>query len=364
MGNEAIKSLIKVWSIIFASLCYCYFISSKLPKGKLRLLSLIPIICLYILLPLSIYPVLPTGITSFFITWLASSKLLLFAFDLGPLTVPKGTEKGTKEGSDVHNLENDREPIKSLFRFMFIAAFPVKGNDQTTLAKKPTKVIPLNFWSKTLISSILITICDRYKIQLHPGVTFVIYCVLLYLLVDLVIDIANKLVGPLLHVELVPPSDEPYMSTSLQDFWGRRWNLMVTDTLRHTVYKPVRVFSSKYVGKDLALGLAQATSFLVSGLVHELIFYYMTRVRPSWEVTWFFVLHGVCVVVEVVVKNGLGRKVRLGRVVTGPLTIGFVMATAYLWFFPPLTRNQVDIRTIEEFKTFYGFVKGIFISDL
>uniref|UniRef100_A0A2N9ISK3 Uncharacterized protein n=1 Tax=Fagus sylvatica TaxID=28930 RepID=A0A2N9ISK3_FAGSY len=30
----------------------------------------------------------------------------------------------------------------------------------------------------------------------------------------------------LVGVELEPQFDEPYLATSLQDFWGRRWNLM------------------------------------------------------------------------------------------------------------------------------------------
>jgi hypothetical protein len=45
--------------------------------------------------------------------------------------------------------------------------------------------------------------------------------------------------------------------------------------------------------------------FLVSGLMHELIFYYFTRAYPTWEVTWFFVLQGVCVAIEIVVKKAV-----------------------------------------------------------
>ncbi|KAH9621972.1 hypothetical protein KSS87_014563 [Heliosperma pusillum] len=166
--------------------------------------------------------------------------------------------------------------------------------------------------------------------------------------------LSNMFVGPMMGLELVEPSNEPYLATSLQDFWGRRWNLMVTHTLRHTVYNPTRVFSSKYLGRKWSDALGTMAAFSVSGLMHELIFYYVTRVSPSWEVTWFFVLQGICVTLEVALKRtALGHKLRLHWAVTIPLTVGFVMGTGYLWFFPPLVRNKVDLRTIQELKSLY-----------
>ncbi|KAK9689407.1 hypothetical protein RND81_09G057400 [Saponaria officinalis] len=363
MESEA-KTLIKVWSIIFASLCYSYFIVSKLPLGKSRLISILPLIYLYTILPLYLSSKLLIGITSFFITWLTTFKLILLSYNLGPLTTPSILDhtENQRKGSDVRSLENDRrQTIKSFPKFVFIAAFPVKGKDPFAPTKKPTKVVPLNLWSEALISSILIAVCDRYKQKIHPGGILVIYGFLLYFLVDVIIGIANKLVGSIVDVELIQPSNEPYLATSIQNFWGQRWNLMVTDTLRNTVYKPTRVFLSNYIGNGWAISIAMTTSFFVSGLMHELIFYYLTRVSPSWEITWFFVLHGLCVVLEVALKKALGRTVRFHWAITGPLTIGFVLGTAYLWFFPPLVRNEVDVRTIEEFKSLYEFIKGKFV---
>ncbi|CAL9017909.1 unnamed protein product [Prunus brigantina] len=57
MGMEdEIKRLIKVCLSILASLCYTYFIASKIPKGKLRFFSLLPIFCLFTILSLSSLP--------------------------------------------------------------------------------------------------------------------------------------------------------------------------------------------------------------------------------------------------------------------------------------------------------------------
>ncbi|KFK22554.1 hypothetical protein AALP_AAs65045U000100, partial [Arabis alpina] len=38
-------------------------------------------------------------------------------------------------------------------------------------------------------------------------------------------------------------------------------------------------------------------------LAHEFLFFYVNRETPSWKATMFFVLNGVFVVVEVVVKR-------------------------------------------------------------
>lgn len=81
LGGE-MKSLMKVWGSVLASLCYCYFISSNIPKGKFRFLSLSPVLYLFTILPLQLSTSLPRGLT----TWLINFKLLLFTFDLGPLS--------------------------------------------------------------------------------------------------------------------------------------------------------------------------------------------------------------------------------------------------------------------------------------
>ncbi|OMO83624.1 putative long-chain-alcohol O-fatty-acyltransferase 5 protein [Corchorus capsularis] len=156
---------------------------------------------------------------------------------------------------------------------------------------------------------------------------------------------------------LIKPSDEPYLATSLQDFWGRRWNLVVTNILRQTIYKPVRSFSDSVLGPKWAPLPAVMAAFVVSGLMHELLFYYVTRVSPSWEVTWYFVLHGVCVVVEFGLKRVFSGKLQLHWAVSAPLTVGFVVATAMWLFFPPVLRTGAVEKVLEEFKVFLDFAK-------
>ncbi|KAL2472919.1 putative long-chain-alcohol O-fatty-acyltransferase 5 [Forsythia ovata] len=329
-----IKNLAYVWFTVTASLCYCYFISSKFSKGLFRFMSLVPIFSLYTVLPLSLNSAFFTAVAVFLITWLTNFKLLLFAFNQGPLSF---------------------DPTKPpLHIFISIAALPIKikQNKNAPTAQNPKK-LPLNLATETVAFAILIAVIREYKDCLPPKILLIGYCCLAFLLIDLLVALSSFLVRVLLGLELEPPSDEPYLSTSLQDFWGRRWNLTITNTLRDTVYNPVRSAAVAVLGNKWSSLPAVVATFLVSGLMHELLFYYVTRVRPSWEMTLFFVLHGICVVVEIRLKVALGGKWRLPGFISVPMTVGFVVATSFWLFFPPLIRNGADVRVIEEF-TFFG----------
>ncbi|XP_057529493.1 probable long-chain-alcohol O-fatty-acyltransferase 5 [Amaranthus tricolor] len=339
-----IIAFIKVWLKVLISLIYAYFIVSKLPKGKFRVFSLLPIFSLFTILPYSLSTPTTAGLTGFFITWLANFKLVLFCFDLGPLS---------------------QDLIKnSLFYFILISSFPIKikqnGNYPITHTQKNNPKLPLNLWSKLLIYILLVFgafLCN-YNQVLNQNILLGIYCCVVYLNLEIVMGFCNKLVGSILGMELCPPFDEPYLSTSLQDFWGRRWNLMVSDVLRHTIYFPTRAYWEIHIGKKWAQIVATLGAFIVSGLMHELLFFYITRASPTWEVTCFFLLHGVSLVVEIGLKTELGFG-GLHWALAGPLTIGFVMATGFWLFFPQLVRTKVDVRSLEEIKAVSSFIKGV-----
>eukprot|EP00527_Entomoneis_sp_CCMP2396_P009259 CAMPEP_0198138272 /NCGR_PEP_ID=MMETSP1443-20131203/1695_1 /TAXON_ID=186043 /ORGANISM="Entomoneis sp., Strain CCMP2396" /LENGTH=333 /DNA_ID=CAMNT_0043799983 /DNA_START=271 /DNA_END=1272 /DNA_ORIENTATION=+ len=85
-----------------------------------------------------------------------------------------------------------------------------------------------------------------------------------------------------------PLMDNPFFSsTSVSDFWGRKWNLLVHACLKNGVYKPVRLCG----GSALAGVLS---SFLASGLLHEWILFMIfpqqeNQPRPFGATTAFFV---------------------------------------------------------------------------
>ncbi|WCJ33019.1 MBOAT (membrane bound O-acyl transferase) family protein [Euphorbia peplus] len=337
--QEELKSLIKVWIMATTSLSYSYLITSKFPKGILRLLSLLPIFYLFFLLPFSLSSFHLGGPTAFFLVWLANSKLLLFAFDLGPLSSP---------------------PPSNLIHFISLASLPIKLNPNLNAnSKSPVLLLPIK-----LLIILLLFHSYNYKHLIHPHLILACYCLHLYLELEIVLAISAIPARAFSGFELEPQFNEPYLSTSLQDFWGRRWNLMVTSILRPTVYYPVRSCFRALFGPKWASSLAILATFVVSGLMHELIYFYLTRVSPTWEVTCFFVLHGVCVAFEVAVKRVIKDKWRLEPVISGPLTVVFVGLTAVWLFFPQLIRNKMDDKAISEYYIFVNFVKHKFVSCL
>lgn len=96
---------------------------------------------------------------------------------------------------------------------------------------------------------------------------------------------------------------------------------MVPSILRPVVYNPVCRISMGILGPCRAPFLAVMSTFAVSGLMHEAIYYYLTCVPPMWEVKWFFVLHGVGVAVEMEVKKVATDRWQLYPVVSGPSTV-------------------------------------------
>ncbi|KAM7495615.1 hypothetical protein LguiB_030224 [Lonicera macranthoides] len=79
-------------------------------------------------------------------------------------------------------------------------------------------------------------------------------------------------------LELQPqPYLASHLSTRLLAHVGGT-SYMVTSILRPTIYIPV----PEEVGR-IGSSMCLPVSWPVSGLVHELIYYYLTRVDPTWE---------------------------------------------------------------------------------
>ncbi|XP_010539317.1 PREDICTED: probable long-chain-alcohol O-fatty-acyltransferase 1 [Tarenaya hassleriana] len=214
---------------------------------------------------------------------------------------------------------------------------------------------------KVVIFGILLRVYDHTE-NLPRFVVLAIYCLHTYLEIELVLVFVGSTVSSFLGCEIEPVFNEPYLATSLQDFWSRRWNLMVPAVLRPTVHVPVQRASVRVVGPMWSVLLGVVASFLVSGLMHELIYFYMIRLPPTWEVTLFFVLNGFCTAAEILVKRRVVRW-RLHRSVSGPITLGFVSVTGVWLFFPQVLRNGLHDRVINEWLWAIDLVKSKLFSS-
>ncbi|KAL2476048.1 putative long-chain-alcohol O-fatty-acyltransferase 5 [Abeliophyllum distichum] len=331
-----IQRFIKVWLGAVASIIYCYYITARLTRGATRLLSLLPVFYLLTILPLSLSSLHLGAVTIFYLVWLGNFKLLLFSFDQGPLS---------------------STPPLSLLHFISIALLPIKTKQTLTLQSVSNSKVnkPAVFALKVALLAIIVRLY-AYREYIHPYIILALYCCHVYLGVELILAITAVPVRAILGLDLEPQFNEPYLATSLQDFWGHRWNLMVTSILRPTVYQPVLRICTRFLGSRWARPPATLATFLASGLMHEVIYYYISRAYPTWEVTWFFVLHGICVALEVAVKKELGGRWRLHRLVSGPMTVAFVGVTSVWLFFPQVIRNGMDQRAISEYSILVQFV--------
>lgn len=361
MGSGEISNFLKVWFSVVISLCYCCLIGKIIPKGASRLLCLLPVVCLFTLLPLNLHSMYLGGTTAFFIAWLANFKLLLFAFGNGPLSSPSLSlprflavaclpikiEQNPPPKSYLNGHNNKQNPYQT----------PSVNNEMKTKKGHQT---PVNYAIKIVAFALLLRAYD-YSEHIHPTVMLVLYSFHIYIFLEIMMAVMAALARALLSLELEQQFDEPYLSTSLQDFWGRRWNIMVTGILRPSVYEPVLNIVARFVGRKWAPIPAVFGTFVVSAIMHELIFFYLGRVRPTWEITCFFLLHGACLMAEIVVKKALlGDKWRrFPRVVSGPLTVGFVMLTGFWLFFPPLLRCRADERAMEEYAALAAFFSNV-----
>lgn len=183
-------------------------------------------------------------------------------------------------------------------------------------------------------------------------------------MLEMLLALFAALAKALVRVELEPQFDEPYLATSLQDFWGRRWNLMVPNVLHPTVYRPVRSVSARVVGRKWAPIPAVLAAFSVSGLMHELIFYNIGRLRPSGEMMCFFLVHGVSLSSEIVVKKMvIDTKFAPPIMVSRALTLVYVMYTSFWLFFPPFLRAKADLKGCTESMAFVEFVRNRRLVD-
>lgn len=340
-----IWNFIADWTIALASLLYSHGVGIFIPEGTTRFLALFPIIPLFFYLPLNLTTMFLCSLTSFFISWLATFKLILFAFGHGPLA---------------------SNPSLPFSHFIPIACLPIKilnPNSRIQENPKTTHKSAKDYGIRVLIFCITIKIFG-YKDHVHPFLVTLIYAYYVFFMLELGLALAAFVARVVIGVQLEPQFNQPQNASSLQDFWGKRWNLMVSSILRSIVYLPARkVFGHVFPKRWVSLPAVFVT-FLLSGIMHELIFYYLGRLTPTWEVTCFFVIHGVCVGTEIVVKKTFGQRIEPPPlIVARVLTLGFVTVTCFWLFFPPFLRFNPFIRGCREVMAFLDFFKhGVMVS--
>lgn len=334
----------EIWNVIvdgcigLACILYCYIVGKFIKQGTTRFLALFPVIPLFFYLPLNLTSMFLCSLTFFYMSWLASFKIILFAFDLGPLA---------------------SNPPLPLSHFIPIACLPIKILNTSSRVQensKTTQKSAKDYVTRVVIFAITITLFG-YLDYVHPLFATSIYAYYVFCMLELLLALAAFMARTLVGVELEPQFNEPQNATSVQNFWGKRWNLMVSSILRTMVYLPTRRIFGHVIPQKWVSVPAVFSTFVVSGIMHELIFYYLGRLTPTWEVTWFFVIHGACVGTEIVIKKTIGQRVKLPHTASRVLTLGFVILTCSWLFFPPFLRFNPFVKACKEVMAFVEFCK-------
>ncbi|PUZ59734.1 hypothetical protein GQ55_4G066200 [Panicum hallii var. hallii] len=292
---------------VTAGMLYARAAAASTRPGPGRLFAFTPVLALLLVLPFSVPLYGARGLAAFFLVWLGEFKLLLLAFGRGPV-----------------------DPALRPLPFVFTASLPVKlrqSRSQAADAAVTTAgTVALPLLSSGIKVAVMATRCTPTPPS--PSTAVVMYCVLDSLLPCLAVA------GRALGMEMEPQFDRPYLSASLGDFWGRRWNLVASAALRAAVHDPVRA--------RLGAPAGVLAAFLVSGLMHEVVLYYLTFRAPTGRVTAFFALHGACVCAERWCARRCVGRARPPRVVATPLVVGFVAGTAFWLFFPAIFGDGMD----------------------
>ncbi|KAG9126539.1 hypothetical protein FRC07_003080 [Ceratobasidium sp. 392] len=113
-----------------------------------------------------------------------------------------------------------------------------------------------------------------------------------------------------------PVMEDPWLTTSLHDFWGRRWHQLLRQTffigggypLSFVFGRAIGIFFGKRASRTAELAGLVLGAFTASGLFHMFAMYAMGR-GIEWRVVTFFSAQAVGLALERVWKATTGRRV-------------------------------------------------------
>ncbi len=126
-----------------------------------------------------------------------------------------------------------------------------------------------------------------------------------------------------LGVKAEPIMSAPLRSTSLGEFWGKRWNLGFRQLSHELIFRPLY----RPLGADAAGFLV----FVASGLLHDLVISLPARGGYGLP-TLYFLLQGTGMTIE---HSRFGKRVGLGQGLRGWCFMMVFLAAPVFWLFHP-----------------------------
>ncbi|HTS11113.1 MAG TPA: membrane bound O-acyl transferase family-domain-containing protein [Candidatus Limnocylindrales bacterium] len=144
-------------------------------------------------------------------------------------------------------------------------------------------------------------------------------------------------------VNAQPIMRSPLASTSLGEFWGKRWNIGFRELSHGLIFQPLR--------RRLGLVPAMLAAFLASGLIHDFVISFPARGGYGLP-TAYFVLQGIGVQVE---RSSIGRWIGAGRGVRGWLFVALFAGGPAFFLFHPTFVTRVIVPFLAAMRSTLGF---------
>ncbi len=189
------------------------------------------------------------------------------------------------------------------------------------------RLLMLGMIKKVVIADMMVKYVDEIynKVPEHHGICFA-WATLLYTFEiycdfsgysDMAIGVAR-----MLGFELIGNFKQPYLASSIKEFWGR-WHISLSTWFRDYVYIPLGGNRCKKSRRDLNLLI----TFLLSGLWHG----------ASWTFVLWGGIHGVAQIIENRIKEAIGltrdKEKDLSRPVKFLLMLLTFCIVGYAWMF-------------------------------
>lgn len=331
-GREAALVLLTL-----ATAAYINMLSARLPPGGKRLGAALPVFAAFLAAPL-LYDraTEPASIViAINFPWLSNMNVLCWVMGRGPLAQTR--------------------PLAGTFAFL-IAASAIPADATSARAGAPPP--PAHRFSPARVAlklALLLGSICAFECWRPPGLLYsVLQPMALYLFTSLALEGAALVAWLLSGVPVAPQFDLPMLSSSLGDYWSRRWNRIGGLKMRQAVYEPLcegvvaRPGGGRRRASRLRRVLAVCATFAASGAAHELGYLYLTGgLSGRWML--FFTLQGPLLVLEALLGAAASKAgVRVPRPLAILATLTVLQSLAGPLLFADMLRPDLPRRVLRQ----------------
>ena len=316
----------------------CVLFTLQFQPGLSRFILISPLVMLHLSMPLLFscdFEVCERASALFLLSWLANFKLMGLCINRGPLVSGQWT------------------PLQSLV-VLYLPIYPCPPLSDQSQKKKAGRLhdtsgnsmsLVIQWIFKVTLLAIIVVLLARGNLNIF--VKEILQAFAIYSFLGFLMDGPAALVLGYLGVKIIPTFDQPWLSSSLSDFWGRRWNITTSHMLRALIYDPItegRLIKNETKqsrGPSVRPSRREAgllATFLFSGLIHELIFWCL---QPSGLVCFqwfaFFSIQGPLMMIEWKLSHCGWRP---GTLVSRIVTLALLFFLAHHWFWPCATTSS------------------------